>query len=131
MRISKYQLEVYIPRAIQEIRERIPDKVEGLYNQYPFEKYGDPFIRKHLHKCGIREHHLAYQECYDAAMEAYLYSIHRCALCDYEYVEYYICRLISLAVIWSLNICYEGRNICRENHLCQIELDSLERPDLW
>ncbi|MCI8852991.1 MAG: hypothetical protein HFI32_05735 [Lachnospiraceae bacterium] len=129
--ISKYQLEVYIPRVTREIQKQIPEKVQELYQKYPFETYGDPLIRKCLCKWGIQEHHLAFQDCYDAAIETYLYSIHRCALCGYEYVEYYIKKMIPFAVIWGLNIHNEGRNICREHHFRQVELDGLEGTDLW
>lgn len=57
--------------------------------------------------CKIKENQIEYQECYDAAMEAYLYSIHRCAFCDYEYVVYYVKKmmLVCRLRLYDLLIC--------------------------
>lgn len=120
-----------MPRTIQMVHAQMPEKVQQLYAQYPFEIYAEPLIKERLRRMGIYEHRLEYQECYDAAMEAYLFSIHRCALCSYEHVAGYIRKMVRVAIILGLNITHEGRNICKMNHLQQIQLDALERKDRW
>lgn len=93
--------------------------------------YGDPFIRRRLKKWHIHPHQLEYQECYSAASDAYLYSIHRCALCRYSHVEFYIRKMIAVAVIWALAISHPDKDLCQTNNLTQVRLDALERRDLW
>lgn len=88
-------------------------------------------IKRKLRLNGIRQNQLAYQGCYSIAMEAYLYGIHQCALCNYEHAEFYIKKMINLAIIWGLAITQENKIICRENGFKQVELDALDRPDKW
>lgn len=119
--MCRNQLYTYLPRSIQAIHEQIPEKVELLYRKYPYEVYGEPVIKKELRKKGVRYSQLEYQECYDAASDAYLYSIHQCALRDYPYVEQYIRKMVSIAINWGLVLANERRNICRMNGLREVE----------
>ena len=131
VRLCRQKLYEYFPRAIREIGMRKGEDVFLLYEKFPFEVYGEPFIRRRLWKMGIAQHRLEYQECYDAASDAYLYSIARCAFCGYGHVEFYIRKMIRIAVIWGLVLFNDGRNLCMENGLAQVELDGLERRDWW
>ena len=70
-------------------------------------------------------------DCTAQASDAYLYSIARCAFCGYGHVEFYIRKMIRIAVIWGLVLFNDGRNLCMENGLAQVELDGLERRDRW
>lgn len=124
-------LDRYLPNAIRKISREIPEEISRLYERYPYEKYGEPYIRKKLRWCGIRDTRLEYQECVDAALLAYLYSIHRCAYCGYEYVEYYIRKMISISIVWGMVLANEDKYLCQENQLRQVRLDALERKDRW
>lgn len=117
----------YMPKAIDAIHKVIPQKVEAFYQKYPYEIYGDLVIRRWLRSFRIREHQIEYQECYDAAMQAYLYSIHRCALCGYEYVGAYIRKVIRIAIICGINIARQNRYFCKANGFLQIGLDDCNR----
>jgi hypothetical protein len=120
-----------MPATIKKIQELIPEKVNEYYQRFPYEVYAEPVIRKKLIYYGIRENQIEYQECYSAAMEAYMYSIHRCALKNYEHVEFYIRKMIALSIIWGIVISHENRIICKENGFRQVELDALGRYNRW
>lgn len=77
----------------------MPDKVKEYYDMFPYEIYGDPIIRNKLKYYRIKTYQLEYQECYSIAMETYIYSIHRCAFCNYLHFEYYVKKLIKLAIL--------------------------------
>lgn len=124
--MSKKQLDEYIPNTIQSIRKNIPEQVENYYTQFPFEKYGDPFIRRKLQKLGVRQDRVEYQDCYEAATMGYLYSIHRCALMQYEYIVPYIRKMIKVCIFLGWNISQEIRHLCEENNFSQISLDKEE-----
>lgn len=130
-KICNYFINIYMPKAIDTIHKKIPEKVSVLYQKYPYETYGDLPIKRRLRICKIKENQMEYQECYDAAMEAYLYSIHRCAFCDYEYVAYYIKKMISVAIICGINIAQESKHLCKVNGFKQVNLDSCDRNDRW
>ena len=98
-----------------------------LYRQYPFETFGDPMIRHLLLRYRVFPHMAAYQDCYDAASDAYMFGIHRCAFCGYTGVGEYIRKLIPIAVKCALAVADEGRIICQENDLKRIYLDDPEK----
>ena len=93
---------------------------------FPYEIYGDPIIKKKMKYFGIKEHQLEYQECYSIAMETYIYSIHRCAFCEYSHFEYYNRKMIKLAILWGILLSRENIFICKENNLRLIELNAME-----
>ncbi len=132
-RVAIYQrrLEIYIPQAIQTIKEKMPDTVREYYEEFPFESYGEPIILRNLRKNGIRENRAEYQECYSAGMYAYLYSIHRCAFCGYtgQHVENYIKLLVAKAMIWGIVTARATQYLCKENDLRPVYLDSFEKND--
>lgn len=112
-----------MPNGIRRIAELIPEKVKDYYVRYPFEVYGAPVIRKKLALCNIRREQQEYQECYDAAMVGYLYSIHRCAWKNYDYVEAYIRKMVSVCIILGWNLAHEMQYLCHTNQLQHISLD--------
>lgn len=124
-------MEIYIPNAIREIAKTMPEKVGDFYQKYPYEIYGHPEIKRKLKQAGITDHQMEYQECYAAASDAYLYSIHRCALCGYSHVEFYIKKMIAIAIIWGIVIANENKYLCRFNNLKEINLNAYERSDRW
>ncbi|RZS94228.1 hypothetical protein EV209_2598 [Cuneatibacter caecimuris] len=129
--LCKKQLYIYLPSSIQKIHEAAGDKVKALFAAYPFEIYGDPFIKRALRRFEVKYSSLAFQECYDAASDAYLYSIHRCAWRGYDFVEFYIRKMIPISIRWALVICDEGKNICQANGLSRICLDDPDQERKW
>lgn len=115
-----------MPNAISKIHKLIPEKVEALYQRYPYDIYGELEMKKRLRINRIRERQIEYQECCDAGIIAYMYSIHRCALKDYQYVKAYIRKMISIAIIEGINIAREDKHLCDANGLQQIPLDSVQ-----
>lgn len=54
-----------------------------------------------------------------------LYSIHRCAMMEYQHVNQYIAKMVRIFVICALNAGRETENLCRENdlRLCHMDHD--------
>ena len=94
------------------------------YIRYPFEKYGEPYIIKQLNRYRITSCQAKYQDCYDAGMFAYLFSIHRCAYLGFEYVEAYIKKMIGIHVICALAIYDDAKNLCKLNGLKEVRMDA-------
>lgn len=130
VRIYKKQLSDYLPKSMQSIAESVPEKVQKLYQDYPFETFGEPVIKRAIKKNGISEHRIEYQECYAAATDAYMYSIHRCAFCGYLNVGAYIKKMVAIAIIWGIIIANENKYLCKVNNLKNINIDAYERKDI-
>ncbi len=133
IRRYKKERDLYMPRTISSIASEIPEKVQDYYLEYPFEVYGEPIIQQKLKQAGIQQSHLAYQECYDAASEAYLYSIHRCAFCNYSHghVENYIKKMISISIVWGIVIANEDYYLCKAMDMKRVFLDADENDFRW
>jgi len=116
---------------MKKINAIIPEKVAEFYERFPYEEYGDPEIIKRLRNRRIGVHKLEYLDCYSAASDAYMFSICQCAFCNYTHVEYYIKKMIGIAITCALNIAHVDENICKANNFKQVRLDSLERNDRW
>ena len=101
VKICKKQIDVYMPNTIKKIGELVSDEILVLYDQYPFEMY-ETYLRAKLKACGLRQNNLAFDECYEAAMVGYMYSIHRCAYMHYSHVEYYIKFMIQQCITIGL-----------------------------
>ncbi len=131
--IYKRMLTIYIPRVIKRISSAMPEAIQKYYEMYPFDIFGETNILRVLRKNGIREYQAEYQECYSAAMYAYMYSIHRCAYCGYtdKHVINYIKSMIGKAIIWGIVITREAHYICKANNLRIVYLDSAEKNDRW
>lgn len=123
-RICNYTLNCNCMKAIEQIHSLCPDAICEYIELYPFEKYAEQPIAKELSKKGIYPAQGRYADCYDAGMFAYLYSIHRCAYMRYSHVEAYIKKMIRIYIVCALVVYDETRNLCRENGLREIRLDS-------
>lgn len=66
-----------------------------------------------------------YADCYDAGMLAYLYSVHRCAYMGYAHIEAYTAKMIRIYLICAKVAFYEANQLCRENQLYEVRLESL------
>ena len=123
-RICNYILNCYCLKAIEQIRASCPSEVSIYMQRYPFEEYAEAFIRRALHRYNIYRSHGMYDDCYDAGMLAYLYSIHRCAVMQYTYTQAYIKKMIRVYIICAIVVYQESKNVCRVNGLREIHLDT-------
>ena len=64
-------------------------------------------------------------DCYDAGMLAYLYSVHRRAYMGYAHIEAYTAKMIRIYLICAKVAFYEANQLCRENQLYEVRLESL------
>ena len=112
-------------RAIEKVRSLCPERVDWYLEQWPFEAYADKRIKSQLWWWRIYPQHHLYNDCYDAGMLAYLYSIHRCAMMEYQHVNQYIAKMVRIFVICALNAGRETENLCRKNdlRLCHMDHD--------
>ncbi len=110
-------------RAMERVKAVCPERVERYLEQWPFDAYADRRIKSQLRWWHIYPQHRLYDDCYDAGMLAYLYSIHRCAMMEYQYVNQYIAKMVRIFVICALNTGQEAENLCRENDLRLCHMD--------
>lgn len=110
-------------RAMEKVRMVCPERIEWYLEQWPFDAYADRRIKSQLWWWHIYPQHYLYDDCYDAGMLAYLYSIHRCAMMEYQHVDQYIAKMVRIFVICALNIGRDAENLCRENGLRPYHLD--------
>lgn len=123
VKICKRQVDIYMPNSIKKIGLIIPDEIMNLYNLYPFDVYGDPYLKAKLKDYGIRKSDLAFDECYDAAMIGYIYSIHRCAYMKYAHIENYIKFMIRCCIKIGVVLAYKERYAMSNNNFKIVYLD--------
>lgn len=125
-KISRYRktLTEYAYRSMESIQALYPQRVEQYLLDFPFDQYGHRFIRIVLCRFRISAHQMEYDDCYEAGMLAYLYSIHRCAALNCDYTVPYIRKMIRIYVLCALAIANDGRNLCRCNGLRQVCIDA-------
>ena len=126
VRICRQIMDEYIPKVIETARMKAPELMIKYYEKFPFDHYAEPHIKRNLRVNKIWEHNLAYQECYEAGILAYMYSISRCVYSKIENVEGYIRKMIRISFVWGITIFNEGRNICRQNGFSRVYVDSPE-----
>ena len=123
-RLCYYKLNSYSFDAIEQISKKCSKTVRKYIENYPFEIYADKYIIQELNRYRIYTTHGNYDDCYDAGMIAYLYSVHRCAFMKYNHTEAYIKKMIRIYIICALVIYNETYNICKENGFQEIRLDA-------
>ena len=117
-------LNVYCIKKIKSVRSLCADRVGDYMMRYPFENCTDGYIKKQLRIYRVHSSHSHYDDCYDAGMMAYMYSIHRCAEMSYNHVEQYIKKLVRIYIVCALVIHNDTKNLCRENGFTEVRLDS-------
>jgi len=122
--ICNKTINIYCIGKIEKIRNLHSEKVNEYMNRYPFEECADGYIKKQLRIHKIYSSHSHYDDCYDAGIMAYLYSIHRCAEMSYSYTEFYMKKLIRIYIICALVICNDTKNLCQINGFREIRLDA-------
>lgn len=124
VRICKALLERYVEHALKRIQAEHGDKLAELYERYPYEEFGEKLIKRCLRQLRIAEGSYAYQECYDAGMMAYLYTVHRCAVIEMRVFKAYANKVMRIYMNCTLVVCDDSRNLCRENRFRQVKLDA-------
>lgn len=127
VRLCEKQVNVYMPNSIKKIGNIIPEKILELYNLHPFEKY-DSYLKVKLKIFGIRNGDIAFDECYDAAMIGYMYSIHRCAYMNYEHIENYIKFMIRCCIKFGVVLANKERYDISNQDMKIVYLDSEKNP---
>ncbi len=110
-------------RAMEKVMAVCPERIERYLEQWPFEAYAAKRIKSQLWRWRIYPQHRLYDDCYDAGMLAYLYSIYRCAMMEYQHVNQYIAKMVGIFIICALNAGRETENLCRENNLRLCHMD--------
>ena len=123
-RICRNKLEHDCFRSMAAVQTQCRERVERYMERWPFEQFADGRIKGQLRRWGIYPQNKLYGDCYDAGMLAYLYSVHRCALMEYLYVEQYIAKMIRILVICALNVGREAEHLCQVNGFRLCLLDS-------
>ena len=100
-----------------------------MFDEYPYEKYGEKLIKLVLYQLHVNPSSYEYEECIDAGMMAYLYCINRFAVIKCIYIEAYLKKVIKIYIKCALIISRESQNICKENKFKLIELDNVDNMD--
>lgn len=117
-------LEEYAYRSIERVRMQFPEQVAEWLALFPFEEYGHRRICAQLYRCRIFAGHAAYDDCYEAGMLAYLYSMHRCAALNCDYTVPYIRKMVRIYVLCALIVYRDAHNLCRANGFREVQLDA-------
>lgn len=124
VKICRKRLHGDTYKSIEKVKMQYAPIVEQYFFNYPFEEYGDKIIRRTLYRNGVYRFHGVYDDCYDAGMLAYLYSIHRCAALNCSYVIPYIRKMVRIFMICALVIYQDAENLCQATDFCRIQLDA-------
>ena len=119
------QLEVYAYSGIKRAEAICGEEVLLYFEKYPFDRFGELLIKKELCRCSINKSRAEYDDCYDAGMLAYLYSIHRCAVIGCQYVLLYTKKMIRIYVKCARSLYRDEHNLCVVNHLRLVSTDRL------
>lgn len=117
VRICKRVVDEYMPRVIRETRQLMSDQVLQMYEKYPYDEYGAPYVARMLKQYGIAKHRMEYDECTEIAMVGYMYSVNRCAFMNYDHVENYIKHMIKCCIKMGLVLAKSDLNsMYKENY---------------
>lgn len=113
----------YVFTAMERDRAACGERVDDYFARFPFETYAERAILRRLAKFGIRTSHAEYDDCYDAGMLAYLYTIHRCAALSCDYTIPYLIKMIRIYITCACIVYRDTHNLCRINGLRELRLD--------
>lgn len=113
------RLEGSSVRSMASIQQQVPDIVSLFFEKWPFEMIAHKKILWLLQRNGIYSSNRLYDDCYDAGMLAYLYTLHRCALMDYQHVEAYLWMLIRIFINCAIVVGKrEYPTYCNDQWIC-------------
>lgn len=123
--ICKKRMGEVCYRAIERLQQLCPERIAACLEAFPFDAFAQRQLHRQLRRFCIFPSQARYDDCYDAGMMAYLYSIHRCAYMEYANVEGYIRKMIRIYLICAMVAARDSENLCRENNFREIRLDQL------
>lgn len=126
VKACKKTLNEYLYNSLERDRKRNSEKIQEYFMQYPFDEYGERAIKRRLGWFGIHKNKAMYDDCYDAGVMAYMYSIHRCGSSGYNYFLPYFYKMIRIYILCALIIYNDSKNICKINGMKQIYIDKEE-----
>ncbi len=89
------------------------DAISELYLKYSYEEYLLPCFKYYCRRYEIRQGGYLYQECFDASMLGYMYSICRCGIVadrnDVKHIRVYIWKVTGKYIIAAMVIAYDGK----------------------
>lgn len=119
-------LNQYYNKSVENMMRFHAKEIHNVFERFPFEEFGERCFRKLIWRFRIRENDILHDECYDAAMQAYLYSCCRCSIKrDYEkFFEAYLYKVMKIYFMCAFVITKHVENIAKENNLRLIKIDS-------
>ncbi len=125
LQICRKTLTEYAYKSMARVQERASGRIQQYLEAYPFETCGHKLILSVLYRhFSVYPGRAEYDDCYEAGMLAYLYSIHRCADLECDYTVPYIRKLVRIYISCALVVYNEAREICTQNNLRMIQLDA-------
>lgn len=124
VRDCRRQLSLYVFTSMERDRAACGDRVNAYFEKFPFETVAECAIRRRLAQFGIRPHHAEYDDCYDAGMLAYLYTMHRCAALDCDYAIPYLMKMIRVYIRCARIVYRDSHNLCAISGLHEVRIDA-------
>lgn len=126
VRACRKTLNEYLYKSLERDRAVNAEKIQEYFARYPFDSYAEGAIKRRLGRLGIYKNKAMYDDCYDAGVMAYMYSIHRCGASGYDYFLPYMYKMIRIYILCALIIYNDSKNICKINGMKQICIDKEE-----
>ena len=131
VRACKKTLNEYLYRSLERDKERNSSRIDDYFTKFPYELYGERAIKKRLGWFGIHKNKAMYDDCFDAGVMAYMYSIHRCGASGYDYFLPYLYKMIRIYILCALIIYNDSRNICKINGFNEINISKEENTQRY
>lgn len=114
--ICRKTIEDYCDKSIDKVYAANREKVQKLYELYPYEDYVDRCFNKMVRRFELRKNNELYRECYDVAIKAYIYTICRCSLKEdsEDLIRAYLYKMMRIYIICIFNIYYGEKKKIRE-----------------
>ena len=128
--IYKKLLYTYSYNSINHIIAKYDVNINELCKKYNYETYFQNNFRRVCYYYRVRKNSYQYQECYDACLTAYLYSLYHCTISTKRdkdgYIMAYIRKLMRIYAIAAITVCNEADNICKINGFRRVDSDSYQ-----
>lgn len=123
-------LYTYSYNSINRIIEEYELNIEELCGEFSYEEYFEQNFRRVCYYYQVKKSSYQYQECYDACLTAYLYSLYHCAISPKRnkkgYTIAYIRKLMRIYTIAALTVCNDANNLCRVNGFQRIDVENYQ-----
>ena len=121
--LCKKTIGDYSYKRIAALYKTHKTEIDAYLLKYPFEEYGDKVIKYYLRRESIKKSNFLYDDCYDAGIVAYLYSVYICAATSKDYVIPYIKKVVRKFIMCAIVVANETKNICKENGFDRVYFD--------